>query len=64
MPATLSVFSVESPCIKVCTLDAQGICLGCGRNLDEIAGWSGMAADERRAVCSRAAERRRNQGVG
>lgn len=42
---------VESPCTKVCVIhpDAR-ICIGCRRTLDEIAGWSRMTGDERRAV--------------
>ncbi len=42
-----------SPCIKVCRIDAQSRCYGCGRTLDEIARWSGMSLDERRAVNAR-----------
>ena len=39
---------IESPCTKVCTLDARsGLCLGCGRNIEEIARWSVMSAAER-----------------
>ncbi len=35
----------RDPCVKICTLDARsGLCLGCGRTLDEIARWIG---DER-----------------
>jgi hypothetical protein len=30
---------VDSPCVKRCTLDADGICEGCFRMLDEIAAW-------------------------
>jgi len=31
---------VESPCTSVCTIDsATGLCAGCYRTLDEIAGW-------------------------
>ena len=31
---------VASPCIAFCTLDpASGLCLGCGRTVDEIAAW-------------------------
>ena len=42
---------VESPCIKICTLDARsGLCLGCGRTIDEIAQWTTMSAEERRRV--------------
>ncbi len=42
---------IESPCIKACTLDARAsLCLGCGRTVAEIAGWSNMSPDERRGV--------------
>jgi predicted Fe-S protein YdhL (DUF1289 family) len=36
---------------------ATDLCEGCLRSLDEIAGWSGMQADERRAVWTRIRER-------
>ena len=39
------VMSAESPCNKICTLDAvTGLCIGCGRTTAEIAGWTGMNA--------------------
>jgi uncharacterized protein len=42
---------IESPCVKVCTLDARsGLCLGCGRTIDEIARWAAMSAAERARV--------------
>ncbi|MBI3705104.1 MAG: DUF1289 domain-containing protein [Rhizobiales bacterium] len=42
---------IESPCVKVCTIDARcGLCLGCGRSIDEIARWSAMSAAERARV--------------
>jgi predicted Fe-S protein YdhL (DUF1289 family) len=42
---------IESPCIKVCTLDARsGHCLGCGRSVEEIARWSAMGDAERARV--------------
>ncbi|HKA64329.1 MAG TPA: DUF1289 domain-containing protein [Methyloceanibacter sp.] len=28
----------------------SGLCIGCGRTLDEIAGWAAMGAEERRAI--------------
>jgi len=44
---------IESPCAKTCTLDARtGLCLGCGRTVDEIAGWATMTALERTRVMS------------
>ncbi len=48
----------ESPCILVCTMDAKsGLCLGCHRTLNEIAGWSAASDDEKRAILARVAER-------
>jgi len=42
---------IESPCVKICTLDAQtGLCLGCGRTVDEIANWIDMSVAERARV--------------
>lgn len=52
---------VESPCVNVCRLDAQRMCTGCGRTIDEIARWRGMSEAERREVVALAAERLREQ---
>jgi len=42
---------IESPCTKVCTIDAaSGLCVGCGRTLDEIAQWQSLAESERRRI--------------
>jgi uncharacterized protein len=42
---------IESPCIKVCTMDAaSGLCAGCGRTLDEIARWGSMTDEERHNI--------------
>ena len=42
---------IETPCVKVCALDARtGLCLGCGRTVDEIARWAAMDASERSQV--------------
>lgn len=52
--------SVESPCIRVCTLDESGrTCLGCFRTLDEIGLWSQLTDDARRRVIGQAAFRKR-----
>ncbi len=43
--------SIESPCIRLCRMDARhGLCEGCGRTLAEIGGWLSMSAAERQAV--------------
>ncbi len=42
---------IESPCVKICTLDARsGLCLGCGRTIEEISRWGGMTATERATI--------------
>ncbi|SEN62938.1 DUF1289 domain-containing protein [Palleronia pelagia] len=42
---------IESPCINICVIHpAERICTGCLRTIDEIAQWSRMTDDERRAV--------------
>ena len=34
---------IRSPCVLVCVMDDEsGLCLGCFRTLDEVAGWSGL----------------------
>jgi hydroxymethylglutaryl-CoA lyase len=43
--------AVPSPCTSVCTIDpSTGRCAGCGRTLEQIARWSVMSDDEKRAV--------------
>jgi len=51
--------AVPSPCISVCAMDAaSGLCTGCLRTLDEIAAWSVMDDDAKRAVLAAASTRR------
>ncbi len=52
-----------SPCINVCRMDAgSGLCLGCARSLEEIAGWSRAGNDERRRIKAELARRRQQLG--
>ena len=48
----------SSPCLNVCSLDEQGICRGCFRSLDEIAGWMRMTPKDQWATVERADARR------
>lgn len=49
---------VESPCVKLCTIHPQErICVGCLRSLDEIAAWSRMSPEARRAVMAELPQR-------
>jgi uncharacterized protein len=43
--------TIETPCNKVCAIDpAFLLCVSCGRNVAEIAGWIGFTGDERRRI--------------
>ncbi|MGQ0587842.1 MAG: DUF1289 domain-containing protein [Gammaproteobacteria bacterium] len=47
----------QSPCIGACRLDAQDVCTGCGRTIEEIVEWP-TAGDERKHEIAAAARRR------
>lgn len=43
-----------SPCIKLCKIEpSTSLCQGCGRTLDEIAGWGSMSEAEKAPVWQR-----------
>jgi predicted Fe-S protein YdhL (DUF1289 family) len=45
--------TIETPCVKICTLDPKArLCRGCGRTIDEIAGWSRFTNAEREKIMS------------
>ena len=49
----------RSPCISVCRMDpGDGLCVGCQRTIDEIAGWGAMSPEERLEVWRLIGERR------
>jgi len=63
-PVADVVQAVTSPCADVCRMNpASGLCDGCLRTIDEIAGWSQADDATRRAVLQRVAERRAALGV-
>lgn len=42
---------MRTPCIRVCSLDPlTGLCAGCGRTTDEIAGWMRYSDEERETI--------------
>jgi uncharacterized protein len=40
----------DSPCRKVCKLNGNGICVGCGRTQEEVSSWLYMPVAERQQV--------------
>jgi predicted Fe-S protein YdhL (DUF1289 family) len=54
----LSQTPVASPCNAVCRMDPfSGLCLGCSRTLDEIAGWSRMTDTDRQRIVDQLPQR-------
>lgn len=50
--------SVASPCIGVCQLDAQSVCVGCARTMSEIVEWPRAAAERKRQILGAVRARR------
>ncbi len=50
---------ITTPCVKVCIVDGEsGLCLGCYRKLEEIAGWIRLTPDQRETILSELPGRR------
>lgn len=47
-----------SPCVRNCCLDDQDICLGCGRSLAEICGWTRADVENKQRILALAKARR------
>lgn len=50
--------AVPSPCVAICALDENDVCMGCFRTGNEITDWF-MADNERKREILRACEQRR-----
>ncbi len=46
-----------SPCVSICTVDDDDVCLGCGRTLDEITQWSGYSREQQWEIIDALVER-------
>jgi uncharacterized protein len=44
---------VPSPCVSICALDADDVCVGCFRTGREISQWGKMPAEQQREVLRR-----------
>jgi len=41
----------STPCINICVVEpSTGLCVGCGRNIDEIGRWGALSEGQRLAV--------------
>lgn len=47
-----------SPCVSICALNDDDVCIGCYRSAAEITEWFMASPEEKRAILDRARERR------
>jgi len=56
---------LSTPCVGICHLNQNGLCIGCGRSMDQIAAWREMDESERQRIMrmlgESAAATRRNE---
>ena len=51
--------AIATPCVKVCVVDGEsGLCMGCYRQLSEVAQWARFSDDERAKIMAELAGRR------
>ena len=50
---------IKTPCVKVCVVDGEsGLCLGCYRTLQEVAGWASFSDAQREVLMAELPGRR------
>jgi predicted Fe-S protein YdhL (DUF1289 family) len=54
----MSEEEIRSPCISVCVLDENDICMGCFRSAQEVTDWFMASEDEKRDILRRVEQRR------
>ena len=50
--------AIKSPCVAVCALDENDVCLGCYRTASEITDWFMADQQRKREILAVAAQRR------
>ncbi|NOH72004.1 DUF1289 domain-containing protein [Vibrio pectenicida] len=55
---------VPSPCVRLCCLNEEDICLGCYRTLTEILDWNTFSSEEKIKVTARCAKRKKSFNGG
>ena len=48
---------MTSPCINICHLDDNDICVGCYRSASEITDWKNLDNESRKQILAKAQER-------
>lgn len=50
--------AVQSPCVSLCKLDEERVCVGCFRHVEDIREWRSADDDRRREIIAQAAARK------
>lgn len=50
MSSPVLIKPVDSPCVGICALDEEDLCLGCRRHISEIAAWTRFSTEQRRHI--------------
>lgn len=51
---------IPSPCISLCLLDKNDVCVGCYRTANEIVEWMGCDNDKKREILIKCQNRRQD----
>lgn len=54
---------VRSPCVNICFLEDDDICVGCYRSADEITEWSAASNERRKEILILSHQRRKDNGA-
>lgn len=55
------MMSIGSPCVGICSLDDEDVCIGCQRTGEEITNWGCMSIEEKKQVLVLVSEREREK---
>ena len=51
--------AIKTPCVQVCVVDGEsGLCMGCYRQLSEVAGWTKLTDADRARIMAELPSRR------
>ena len=56
-PAPAREKPIKSPCVSICVLNEEDVCVGCYRTGNEISHWGSYSNQERRDVLALSVER-------
>ena len=59
----LATQPVQSPCVSICVLDDDDVCMGCYRTGMEIGQWGTLSSEQQRLVVKRSQHRMRGDVV-